>query len=113
MTSQLVIFRAFLFIFFVPPTLDLKKISRKSTNKKILALPGLFVPYVIGIILKQTSIQSTIYKNSSIIDSIHKEIKPTGEFVKGMFPILYNLFVAFYDFLLYVHMFVCQFEIVK
>ena len=27
-------FRAFLLIFFVPPTLDLKKISRKSTNKK-------------------------------------------------------------------------------
>ena len=39
MTSQLVIFRALLFIFFfVPPTLDLKKISRKSTNKKNLAL---------------------------------------------------------------------------
>ena len=37
MTSQLVIFRAFLFIFFVPPTLGLKKNSRKSTNKKILA----------------------------------------------------------------------------
>ena len=37
MTSQLVIFRAFLFIFFAPPTLDLKK-SRKSTNKKNLAL---------------------------------------------------------------------------
>ena len=36
MTSQLVIFRAF-FIFFVPPTLDLKKISRKSTYKKNLA----------------------------------------------------------------------------
>ena len=36
MTSQLVIFRAFLFIFFfVPPTLDLKKTYRKSTNKKI------------------------------------------------------------------------------
>ena len=39
MTSQLVIFRAFLFIIFrpppPPPTLDLKKISRKSTNKKI------------------------------------------------------------------------------
>ena len=35
MTSQLVIFRAFLFIFFVPLTLDLKKKSRKSTNKKI------------------------------------------------------------------------------
>ena len=39
MTSQLVIFRTFLFIFFlVPPTLNLKKKSRKSTNKKILAL---------------------------------------------------------------------------
>ena len=37
MTSQLVIFRAFLFFFFIPPTLDLKKYSRKSTNKKILA----------------------------------------------------------------------------
>ena len=34
MTSQLVIFRAFLFIFFRPPTLNLKKNSRKSTNKK-------------------------------------------------------------------------------
>ena len=39
MTSQPVIFRAFLFIFFVPPTLDLKKKSRKSTNEKNLALP--------------------------------------------------------------------------
>ena len=38
MTSQLVIFRAFLFMFFVPSTLNLKKISRKSTNTKILAL---------------------------------------------------------------------------
>ena len=38
MTSQLVIFRAFLFIFSVPPTLGLKKKSRKSTNKKNLAL---------------------------------------------------------------------------
>ena len=38
MTSQLVIFRAFLFIFFHPPTLDLKKNSRNSTNKKNLAL---------------------------------------------------------------------------
>ena len=37
MTSQLVIFRAFLFIFFRPPNLDLKKISCKSTNKKNLA----------------------------------------------------------------------------
>ena len=35
MTSQLVIFRAFLFIFFRPPTLGLKKKSRKSANKKI------------------------------------------------------------------------------
>ena len=34
LTSQLVIFRAFLFIFFVPPTLGLKKKSRKATNKK-------------------------------------------------------------------------------
>ena len=32
----LIIFRAF-FFFSVPPTLNLKKISRKSTNKKILA----------------------------------------------------------------------------
>ena len=38
MTSQLVITRAFLFIIFVPPTLGLKKNSRKSTNEKILAL---------------------------------------------------------------------------
>ena len=38
MTSQLVIFRAFLFIFFRPPTLGMKKKSRKSTNKKNLAL---------------------------------------------------------------------------
>ena len=37
MTSQLVIFRAFLFIFFRHPTPNLKKNSRKSTNKKILA----------------------------------------------------------------------------
>ena len=38
MTSWLVIFRAFLFIFFRPPTLNLeKKKSRKSTNKKNLA----------------------------------------------------------------------------
>ena len=34
MTSQLVIFKAFYLFFFVPPTLDLKKKSRKSTNKK-------------------------------------------------------------------------------
>ena len=38
MTSKLVSFRAFLFIFFVPPTLNRKKNSHKSTNKKILAL---------------------------------------------------------------------------
>ena len=38
MTSQLVIFIAFLFIFFVPPTLDLIENSRKSTNKRNLAL---------------------------------------------------------------------------
>ena len=38
MTSWLVIFRAFLFIFFSsPPTLNLKKNPHKSTNKKILA----------------------------------------------------------------------------
>ena len=42
MTSQLVIFRAFLFIFFrPPPTLGLKKKSRKSTNKKIWPKPSL------------------------------------------------------------------------
>ena len=35
MTSQLVIFRAFLFIFFVPPTLDLKKNSVNKLIKKI------------------------------------------------------------------------------
>ena len=35
MTSQLVIFWVF---FFVPPTLNLKNNSRKSINKKILAL---------------------------------------------------------------------------
>ena len=35
MTSQLVIFRAFFIYFlFVAPTLNLKKKSRKSTNKK-------------------------------------------------------------------------------
>ena len=40
MTSQLVILRAFLFIFFRPPDpKSEKKNSRKSTNKKILALP--------------------------------------------------------------------------
>ena len=41
MTSQLVIFRAFLFIFFRPPPPDpsrSEKKSRKSTNKKNLAL---------------------------------------------------------------------------
>ena len=37
MTSKLVIFRALLFIFFRPPTLNLKFFYRKSTNKKILA----------------------------------------------------------------------------
>ena len=42
MTSQLVIFRAFFSLFFVPSTLNLKKVSRKSTNKKILALVPLF-----------------------------------------------------------------------
>ena len=35
MTSQLVIFRAFLFIFFRPPDPRSEKNSRKSTNKKI------------------------------------------------------------------------------
>ena len=34
MTSQLVIFRAFLFIFFVPPTLDLKKDPVNQLTKK-------------------------------------------------------------------------------
>ena len=38
MTSQLVIFRAFLFIFFRPPDPRSEKNSRKSTNKKNLAL---------------------------------------------------------------------------
>ena len=38
MTSQLVIFRAFLFIFFRPPNPESEKNSRKSTKKKILAL---------------------------------------------------------------------------
>ena len=38
MTSWLVIFRVFFFFFFVSPTLNLKKKSRNSTNKKILAL---------------------------------------------------------------------------
>ena len=40
MTIQLVIFRAFFssFSFFRPLTLNLKKCSRKSTNKNILAL---------------------------------------------------------------------------
>ena len=46
MTSQLDFQSFFIFIFFVPPTLDLKKISRKSTNKKNLAL------YWSGLILK-------------------------------------------------------------
>ena len=43
----MVIFRAFLFIFFVPLTLNLKKNSHKSTNKKILALSctELYRPY--------------------------------------------------------------------
>ena len=38
MTSQLVIFKAYLFIFFRPPDLRSEKNSRKSTNKKNLAL---------------------------------------------------------------------------
>ena len=38
MTSLLVIFRAFLFIFFRPPTLNPIFLPRKSTNKNILAL---------------------------------------------------------------------------
>ena len=38
MTSQLVIFRAFLFIFFRSPNPRSEKKSRKSTNKKNLAL---------------------------------------------------------------------------
>ena len=37
MTSKLVIFRAFLFFIFRPPDPKSEKISRKSTNKKILA----------------------------------------------------------------------------
>ena len=48
MTSLLVIFRAFLFIFFrlpdpISPTLYLIKKSRTSTNKKILALVTLML----------------------------------------------------------------------
>ena len=39
MTSQLVIFRAFLFIFFRPPDPSSEKNYRKSTNEKNLALP--------------------------------------------------------------------------
>ena len=38
MTSQLVIFRAFFYIFFSPDFFFNLKKSRKSTNKKILAL---------------------------------------------------------------------------
>ena len=38
MTSSLVIFRAFLFLFFRPHDPKSEKNSRKSTNKKILAL---------------------------------------------------------------------------
>ena len=41
MTSQLVIFRAFLFIFFRPLDPRSEKNSRKSTNKKNLALAAL------------------------------------------------------------------------
>ena len=41
MTSQLVIFRAFLFIFFRSPDPVSEKKKRKSTNKKILALATL------------------------------------------------------------------------
>ena len=37
MTSQLVIFRAFLFIFFRPMTLELKKIPVNQLIRKILA----------------------------------------------------------------------------
>ena len=37
MTSQLVIFRFFLFFFLVPRTQNLEKKFPKSTNKKILA----------------------------------------------------------------------------
>ena len=38
MTNSLVIFRAFFIFFFVPSTLNLENNSRKSANKKILAL---------------------------------------------------------------------------
>ena len=48
MTSQLVIFRAFLFIL-RPPDPRSKKISCKSTNKKILALDVL--PYRLQTVL--------------------------------------------------------------
>ena len=44
MTSQLVIFRAYLFIFFRPPDPKSEKNSRKSTNKKIW-LYGIFLVF--------------------------------------------------------------------
>ena len=47
MTSQLVIFRAFLFIFFRPPDpRSEKKNSRKSSNKKNLALYAIYSHYM-------------------------------------------------------------------
>ena len=48
MASQLVIFRAFLFIFFRPPTLDLKKNPVNQLIKKFLPDIDLNVIYVIG-----------------------------------------------------------------
>ena len=45
MTSQLVIYRAFFIIYFRPPTLDLIKNSRKSTNKKIWPKERFCYPY--------------------------------------------------------------------
>ena len=50
MTSLLVIFRAFLFIFFVPPTLNLKKISHKTTNKKHSGLSKVVEQYKLPLV---------------------------------------------------------------
>ena len=61
MTSQLVIFRAFLFIFLVPSTLYLKNISRKSTNKKNLALTMLILIKTYDLIMKFRKVKYFIY----------------------------------------------------
>ena len=45
MTSQLVIYRAFLFIYFRPPDPRSEKKSRKSTNKKIWPKERFCYPY--------------------------------------------------------------------